>query len=98
MSSTSTTPIDVREIPPQDRHSLIFRAFDALQPGQALQLVNDHAPRPLFSQFEVRRAGAFEWTYLQAGPDLWRVQIGKVAGDVVQPREDPCCSGGAWCS
>ena len=104
MTSTIVDPvataIDVREIAPRERHALIFARFDALQPGEALQLVNDHDPRPLRYQFEDRSPGRFDWTYLEAGPDLWHVQIGKRAADAAgpaQPDGDSCCSGGACC-
>ncbi len=39
--------IDVRSIPGPQRHPLIFHTFDALAPGEALELVNDHDPFPL---------------------------------------------------
>ena len=73
---------------------LIFGRFDALQPGQALQLVNDHDPLPLYRQFEARSAGRFEWTYLEAGPVRWRVQIAKTGPGAGQAAGDACCSGG----
>lgn len=71
--------IDVREIPPRDRHVLIFDTFDALQPGEALLLVADHAPAPLYSHFLYQRQGQFTWQYLEEGPEVWRVRIGKLA-------------------
>lgn len=95
MSTDIANTIDVRTIPPRDRHPLIFSQFDALQPGDALQLVNDHDPRPLYYQFQDRHAGQFDWTYLQAGPDLWRVQIGKTAMAKEDASAGSCCSGGA---
>jgi uncharacterized protein (DUF2249 family) len=74
-----TSPVvDVREIAPRDRHPLIFTTFDRLQPGQALILVNDHDPKPLHYQFRFERQDQFEWEYLDAGPEVWRVRIGKV--------------------
>lgn len=98
MNATLTTTIDVREIAPRERHALIFNRFDALEPGQALQLVNDHDPRPLRHQFEDRSFGQFDWNYLEAGPALWRVQIGKLAGGAARPAADSCCSGGGCCA
>lgn len=71
--------IDVRQIVPLDRHPLIFQTFDGLQPGEHFILVNDHDPKPLHYQFMHERADQFTWEYLQAGPDVWRVQIGKKA-------------------
>jgi uncharacterized protein (DUF2249 family)/hemerythrin-like domain-containing protein len=71
--------IDVRTIPGPQRHPFIFRTFETLQPGEALELVNDHDPFPLQNQFNFMKRGQFSWDYLQEGPDLWRVRIGKVA-------------------
>lgn len=100
VANPTTTTIDLRAIAPRERHALIFARFDALRPGQALQLVNDHDPQPLRYQFEDRSYGQFEWTYLEAGPELWRVQISKVTADAAGaagPVGDSCCSGGACC-
>lgn len=71
------TTIDVRTIPPRDRHPLIFQTFDALQPGESFVLVNDHDPRPLRYQFMHEREGQFDWTYLESGPAVWQVRIGR---------------------
>lgn len=90
------TTIDLRSIEPRERHALIFARFDALQPGQALQLVNDHDPQPLRAQFEDRAFGQYDWRYLEQGPASWRVQIGKTAGSS-SIAGDSCCSGGACC-
>lgn len=78
--SNATTPslettIDVRIIPPFDRHSLIFGTFDRLNSGDSFVIVNDHDPRPLSYQFDARYAGKFTWQYLEQGPDVWRVRI-----------------------
>lgn len=83
--------IDVRETIPRERHPLIFNSFNALRPGQSLQLINDHDPKPLYSQFQLLTNGQFSWTYLESGPAVWRVQIGKKAA----PASDSCCSGGS---
>ena len=74
MTSTASS-IDVRAIAPRDRHSLIFSTFEGLAPGQAMELVNDHDPRPLHQQFDARMPGQFAWTYLEQGPETWRVAI-----------------------
>lgn len=46
----SENSLDLRDIPPAERHPKIFEAFDALESGEALTLINDHEPRPLFFQ------------------------------------------------
>lgn len=93
MSTPTVAQIDVRTIPPYERHAQIFGQFDALAVGEALEIVNDHDPVPLRRQFESRTPGQFEWNYLQAGPALWRVQIARLSND--QQAQDSCCSGGA---
>lgn len=69
--------VDVRTIPPPRRHPLIFATFDALTSGQGFILMNDHDPKPLYYQFTYERPGGFTWDYLEAGPEVWRVRIGK---------------------
>ncbi|MCM2288322.1 MAG: DUF2249 domain-containing protein [Sulfuritalea sp.] len=76
------TTVDVRTIAPRERHPLIFGTFDRLAAGEALLLVNDHDPKPLFYQFQAESKGEFTWDYLESGPDVWQVKIGKPAGDV----------------
>jgi len=81
MSTTETrTTVDVRTIVPRERHPLIFGTFDALAPGEALLLINDHDPKPLFYQFQAEAKGEFTWDYLERGPEVWQVRIGKAAG------------------
>jgi uncharacterized protein (DUF2249 family) len=67
--------LDVRFIPPRERHPMIFSTFDSLGPGHSFELINDHAPTPLYYQFLHERTGQFEWDNLEEGPDLWRVRI-----------------------
>lgn len=69
--------LDVREIAPPQRHARIFATFDALAAGETFILANDHDPKPLYHQFSADRAGRFEWNYLEQGPELWRIRIGK---------------------
>ena len=95
MTEQYASIIDVRRIPHQKRHPLIFGTFDALPGGEALQLINDHDPKPLYYQFENFAADSFEWTYLEAGPSLWRVKIAKRGGESSHAAGESCCSGGA---
>ncbi len=75
--TTEAVVVDVRTVPPRERHPLIFEAFENLTPGQGLILINDHDPKPLYYQFQAERTGQFTWTYLEQGPDVWRVRIGR---------------------
>lgn len=67
--------LDARALPPPRRHPEIFSTFDALAPGEAFILVNDHQPKPLLYQFQFERPGAFDWSVLEAGPEVFRVEI-----------------------
>ena len=71
--------LDVRSEIPARRHELIFETYGALAPGDGFVLVNDHDPKPLYYQFEAEHTGEFSWDYLEQGPDVWRVRIGRVA-------------------
>jgi uncharacterized protein (DUF2249 family) len=71
--------VDVRQIVPRERHPLIFQTFDTLAVGDSFMLVNDHDPKPLYYQFRFERADQFQWRYVEEGPEVWRVQIEKVA-------------------
>ncbi len=70
--------LDARLIPARDRHPRIFKAWEELPVGGAIRLLNDHDPKPLYYEFEAERAGEFEWTPLQCGPDFWSVLIRRV--------------------
>ncbi|HJV46451.1 MAG TPA: DUF2249 domain-containing protein [Bacillota bacterium] len=72
-----TTQVDARKYPPREKHPTIFRAFDELQSGQVMELVNDHDPRPLQYQFMMERPEQFSWEYVEEGPEVWRVAIAK---------------------
>lgn len=69
--------LDVRDLPPAQRHESIFAAYRALAPGTGFVLVSDHDPKPLRYQFEAEHAGQFTWESLEAGPEAWRVRIGR---------------------
>jgi uncharacterized protein (DUF2249 family) len=77
MSTTQITKLDVRNIVPRQRHERIFGAFHALHPGEAFELINDHDPKPLYYQLSFENQGQFTWDYLESGPEVWRVRIGK---------------------
>lgn len=65
--------LDLRDVPPPERHPKIHDAFGDLERGEALTLVNDHEPKPLFYEmkaevesfdaegYEVERRGANEF-------------------------------------
>jgi len=76
---TAANTVDVRTIAPRDRHPLIFGTFNSLAPGEEFMLVNDHDPKPLYYQFQAEHGGQFLWDYVESGPEVWKVRIGKSA-------------------
>jgi len=72
-----TRDLDVRELPPAQRHEQIFEAYTELDTGEAFVLVNDHDPKPLYHQFEAEASDEFRWEYCQQDPGEFRVRIGK---------------------
>lgn len=74
----STDPrLDVRNEPPARRHDLILGTYKDLESGKGFELVNDHDPKPLWYQFDAEFKDQFTWDYLESGPDVWRVRIGR---------------------
>jgi uncharacterized protein (DUF2249 family) len=69
--------LDVRSEPPARRHELIFDTWEGLGAGEGFTLVNDHDPKPLYYQFAAEHEGQFSWDYLEQGPEVWRVRIGR---------------------
>ncbi len=65
--------LDARGVPRAIRHATIFGALDAVGPGSGLVLVAPHDPLPLLAQVEQRHPGVFEVSYLERGPEAWRL-------------------------
>lgn len=80
--------LDVRAEPPVRRHAVIFEAFEALDAGSGFELVNDHDPKPLYYQLAAERPGAFTWEYIEEGPEVWRVRIGRPTAPPVAPARE----------
>jgi len=70
--------VNATEYPPHLKHKVIFETFGRLQPAEAMLLINDHDPIPLRFQFEAMYPGQFSWEYLERGPEMFRVKIGKL--------------------
>jgi uncharacterized protein (DUF2249 family) len=69
--------VDVREIPHGRRHPRIFGIYARLAPGESFVLINND-PKPLRREFQATYPDRFGWDYLEAGPDRWRVRIGRL--------------------
>ena len=75
---TNSTVLDVRQIPPDERHpGIIIKAFESLRSGEVLTIINDHDPQRLRELFDSQRQGQFSWEDLEQGPPTWRVRLTK---------------------
>lgn len=72
-----STELDVRALPHGARHEIIFAQLDQLAPGESLVIVNDHDPKPLRYQTAAMWPDRFVWSYLESGPQIWRVAINR---------------------
>lgn len=72
---TGERVIDVRQIDPRHRHIIVLQLFDNLPVGETLQLVADHDPKPLHFQLDAKYGAQCAWTYLEEGPEAWRVRL-----------------------
>lgn len=72
---TSHPELDARQIPHAVRHGAILGALSQVQPGFGMVLVAPHDPLPLLAQIDEMFGDQFERTYLQQGPDAWKLQF-----------------------
>ena len=82
--------MDVRRLAPSHRHTSVLAAFRALAPDEAIEIVNDHDPKPLYHQFQAEAPDGFAWDYLENGPAVWRVNVRMLARAGSTGR---CCGG-----
>ncbi|WP_029067869.1 DUF2249 domain-containing protein [Jonesia quinghaiensis] len=67
--------LDTRVIPHAIRHATIFGALGSIVEGRGMVIVANHNPVPLLTQLEERAPGQFDVTYLEEGPEVYRVQF-----------------------
>ncbi len=80
ISVKSERVVDVREIKPHIRHTIIFQLFEHLGQQSSLQLISHHDPKPLRLQLEAKHGHQCHWSYLEEGPDIWRVRLQRAQG------------------
>ena len=73
VAASAYPELDARAVPHAIRHATIFGALEAVGPGAGLVLVAPHDPLPLLAQVEQRSPGVFEVSYLERGPEAWRL-------------------------
>ncbi len=69
--------LDVRQLRKPQKHPTIFAAYRELPEGDSFVLVNNHDPKHLHEEFEADFSGSYSWDYVESGPTVWRIRIGK---------------------
>ena len=67
--------IDVADIERRLRHNMIGQLFKHPDRDLALQIVVDHDPQRLRFHLDLAFGTQCEWSYLEQGPDVWRVGL-----------------------
>ncbi len=69
--------VDLREQPKGRRERYVAEQYTSLGLGKAFVLVSDSDPKELLAHLEHHEA-SLSLSYLEKGPSLWRVQVGRV--------------------
>mgnify|MGYP000017513231 CR=1 FL=1 len=71
--------LDLRDVSPPKRHPLIHEAFDEMDSGDTLTIVNDHEPKPLFYEFqaEVEAFDVDGYEVEKTGPNEFEAELPK---------------------
>jgi len=74
---TLTTPalriLDCRGLSAAD--AAVRDSFDGLRPGDTLIVLSGIEPSGALQRLQRERKGLFEWTPLEQGPELWRIEV-----------------------
>lgn len=79
--------IDLRRLPPHERHMRVIASFDAMPADLTLELLSTNEPVLLQRDLQAQSLNLFTWTVVESGPEVCRVHITKLA------RRDHCCGG-----
>lgn len=67
--------LDLREMPMDPRHELLFGTLYGLQAGDTMTVVNDHDPSGLMYRLAAEHPDRFAWTWVEQGPVDWRFRV-----------------------
>lgn len=80
MADQPVTVLNAWMLPSSIRHDVIFKVLDALPAHQAVLLVNDHDPKPLFYQIDAEQPGKYHHTPTESPtPGRFHVVITRLA-------------------
>lgn len=71
--------VDARLIPMVVRQGALLGALGDVRPGGAMIISAPHDPFPLLASIDEREGENVRYSYVQRGPDVWRVLLERVA-------------------
>lgn len=74
-TSGATPELDVSTLPKIIRHGAIIGGLTSMKGGQQVVLVVNHDPLPLLTQLDRVAPETFDLTYLERGPETFRLQF-----------------------
>jgi len=69
--------LDARQYDQNEKSKAILSAFDSLDLGERMVLINDNDPTQLINQIEEERKGKLEWEPILEGPQQWEATLSK---------------------
>ena len=67
--------LDASELTAKEAAAECLARFDALEPGERMLLLSRDAGPGVLARLQAERPGEFEWSPIEAGPPLWRIEI-----------------------
>ena len=89
MTQPEPTRIDLRGMPMEPRHALLFSTLFGLAEGETMEVTNDHDPSGLAARLVAEHPGRYAWTWLEQGPVDWRFRVECLAAEAAAPAEAP---------
>lgn len=76
-TETATPELRAADLPKVIRHGAIIGGLTSMKSGEKLILVVSHDPLPLLSQLNRVAPDTFDLTYLERGPEQFRLEFTK---------------------
>lgn len=75
MSVPALKTLDCRGVSAAVRDAAVLEAFDGLRPGETLVFQSGGRPSAALERLQRERKGLFEWSPLEEGSALWRIEV-----------------------
>ena len=80
--------IDLRGVPCLERNNAVFGVWQRVKPGQILEIINDHDPRPFHYRFKACHHGKYKWQNSRKGAKKWIIHVKKLKNRAVNKKDN----------